>query len=314
MPVVLFDEHHDPAGDLAGPLESLVAAGAGVVVLAAATGAEGYDARPELLRRRSGRHCCRISIGSPRSSPNAVWSPCCTRMSGRWSRTSAEVDRVLDGLADPAVPGHRPPADRWHRSAAARPRGARAHQAHAPQGRRRRAGREGAVRRAHLHRGRRGWACTCRWAPVTSTSPASSRRWRTVGSTAGIVMEQDTILDGEPDGEGPAGRCAGQRGLPAEPRRASRREPADRHPRGFADRRERDRRPRSAARAPPGCRRGPRPVARQSVRGQVRGRAGAADLSGCGRRSAGRRRLQPAGELRCTLRGTWPRWPRASLC
>lgn len=48
VPVVLFKAEHDPADDLAGPLESLVAAGAGVVVLAAATGADGYDSRPVL--------------------------------------------------------------------------------------------------------------------------------------------------------------------------------------------------------------------------------------------------------------------------
>jgi inosose dehydratase len=48
VPVVLHDAAHDPADDLAGPLESLVAAHADVVVLAAATGTEGYDARPEL--------------------------------------------------------------------------------------------------------------------------------------------------------------------------------------------------------------------------------------------------------------------------
>ncbi|MDV3128234.1 sugar phosphate isomerase/epimerase [Mycobacterium sp. 21AC1] len=48
VPVVLHDADHDPATDLAGPLASLRAAGADVVVLAAATGADGYDSRPEL--------------------------------------------------------------------------------------------------------------------------------------------------------------------------------------------------------------------------------------------------------------------------
>jgi inosose dehydratase len=48
VPVVLFKDDHDPADDLAGPLDSLVAAGAGVVVLAAATGSDGYDSRPVL--------------------------------------------------------------------------------------------------------------------------------------------------------------------------------------------------------------------------------------------------------------------------
>jgi len=48
VPVLLHHADHDPVPDLAGPLQSLVATGAGVVVLAAATGTEGYDARPEL--------------------------------------------------------------------------------------------------------------------------------------------------------------------------------------------------------------------------------------------------------------------------
>ena len=48
VPVLLHDAGHDPLDDVRGPLESLVAAGADVVVLAASTGAEGYDSRPEL--------------------------------------------------------------------------------------------------------------------------------------------------------------------------------------------------------------------------------------------------------------------------
>jgi inosose dehydratase len=48
VPVLLHAADHDPAHDLAGPLESLCAAGAGVVVLAAATGSDGYDSRPVL--------------------------------------------------------------------------------------------------------------------------------------------------------------------------------------------------------------------------------------------------------------------------
>lgn len=48
VPVVLHNADHDPADDLAAPLDSLAAAGARVVVLAAATGADGYDSRPAL--------------------------------------------------------------------------------------------------------------------------------------------------------------------------------------------------------------------------------------------------------------------------
>jgi inosose dehydratase len=47
-PVVLHDAGHDPLPDIAGPLDALVACGASVLVLAAATGTDGYDTRPTL--------------------------------------------------------------------------------------------------------------------------------------------------------------------------------------------------------------------------------------------------------------------------
>lgn len=48
VPVLLHDQTHDPAPALDGTLDAFVAAGAGTVVLAAATGREGYDDRPVL--------------------------------------------------------------------------------------------------------------------------------------------------------------------------------------------------------------------------------------------------------------------------
>ncbi|MFI5709595.1 sugar phosphate isomerase/epimerase family protein [Kribbella sp. NPDC051620] len=48
VPVVLHDPSHDPAPEVARALEGFVAAGAGTLVLAAATGADGYDDRPVL--------------------------------------------------------------------------------------------------------------------------------------------------------------------------------------------------------------------------------------------------------------------------
>jgi inosose dehydratase len=47
-PVLLHDAGHDPLPDIAGPLDALVACEANVLVLAAATGADGYDSRPTL--------------------------------------------------------------------------------------------------------------------------------------------------------------------------------------------------------------------------------------------------------------------------
>ena len=47
-PVLLHDAEHDPLPDIVAPLESLLACGASVLVLAAATGTDGYDSRPTL--------------------------------------------------------------------------------------------------------------------------------------------------------------------------------------------------------------------------------------------------------------------------
>jgi inosose dehydratase len=48
VPVVLHDPAHDPAPEVERALEGFVAAGAGTLVLAAATGQDGYDDRPVL--------------------------------------------------------------------------------------------------------------------------------------------------------------------------------------------------------------------------------------------------------------------------
>ena len=48
LPVVLHDAEHDPLTVVDPFIDACLAAGAGVVVLAATTGSDGYDARPEL--------------------------------------------------------------------------------------------------------------------------------------------------------------------------------------------------------------------------------------------------------------------------
>ncbi|GAA1480000.1 sugar phosphate isomerase/epimerase [Gordonia sinesedis] len=48
LPVVLHDADHDPAGDVADVLDRLHTSGGDVLVLAAATGVDGYDDRPDL--------------------------------------------------------------------------------------------------------------------------------------------------------------------------------------------------------------------------------------------------------------------------
>ncbi len=71
-PVVLHDASHDPLPDIAAPLDALVACGADVLVLAAATGADGYDARPTLD-------------------------------DGQWATLLANLDRLADAAADRGV-------------------------------------------------------------------------------------------------------------------------------------------------------------------------------------------------------------------
>lgn len=48
LPLVLHDVSHDPLPEVDAFVDACLAAGAGVVVLAAATGTEGYDVRPTL--------------------------------------------------------------------------------------------------------------------------------------------------------------------------------------------------------------------------------------------------------------------------
>ena len=48
LPLLLHDAGHDPMPEVDAYLDGCLAAGAGVVVLAASTGVDGYDSRPEL--------------------------------------------------------------------------------------------------------------------------------------------------------------------------------------------------------------------------------------------------------------------------
>jgi inosose dehydratase len=100
VPVLLHDPGHDPMDEVAGPLESLVAAGAGVVVLAASTGSDGYDARPELDDDGWATvfaNLDRIAEKVAARGLTAVLHP----HVGTMVETKADVDRVLAGSAIP---------------------------------------------------------------------------------------------------------------------------------------------------------------------------------------------------------------------
>ncbi|MDT5134873.1 MAG: inosose dehydratase [Mycobacterium sp.] len=98
--VVLHEPSHDPVADVARTLDSLNACGAEVLVLAAATGADGYDGRPTLddtqwttLLANLGR----LADISALRGVSAVLHP----HVGTMVETRVDVDRVLGGSSIP---------------------------------------------------------------------------------------------------------------------------------------------------------------------------------------------------------------------
>lgn len=100
VPVLLHDAGHDPAGDLAGPLESLVAAHADVVVLAASTGADGYDDRPVLDDSQWATLLANLDRLAGLAAARGVKAVLHPHV-GTMVETRADVDRVLAGSSIP---------------------------------------------------------------------------------------------------------------------------------------------------------------------------------------------------------------------
>ncbi|TVY03657.1 TIM barrel protein [Mycolicibacterium porcinum] len=201
VPVVLHDDGHDPADDLAGPLTSLRAAGAGVVVLAAATGADGYDSRPELDDDQWSTllaNLDRLSGIASEAGLLAVLHP----HVGTMVETRDDVDRVLAGSTIPLCldTGHLliGGTDPLELAKAVPHR----------------------IKHTHLKDVDAALAAKVRSGEVTYTDAVRAGMYTPLGTgdidIAGIVsvlrdngfdgwfvMEQDTILDGAPVGDGP---------------------------------------------------------------------------------------------------------------
>lgn len=202
VPVVLHNADHDPADDLAGPLDSLVAAGAGVVVLAAATGSDGYDSRPTLDDRQWATllsNLDRLSHIAERAGLLAVLHP----HVGTMVETRADVDRVLAGSAIPLCldTGHLliGGTDPLELAKAVPTR----------------------IKHTHLKDVDAALAAKVQSGDISYTDAVRAGMYTPLGTgdidIAGIisvlrdngfdgwfVMEQDTILDGAPAGDGPA--------------------------------------------------------------------------------------------------------------
>lgn len=100
VPVILHRADHDPAEDLAGPLDSLIAADAGVVVLAAATGADGYDSRPVLDETQWNTLLANLDRLAGIVADRGLLAVLHPHV-GTIVETRAEVDRVLAGSSIP---------------------------------------------------------------------------------------------------------------------------------------------------------------------------------------------------------------------
>ena len=201
VPVVLFRDDHDPADDLAGPLEALVAAGAGVVVLAAATGSDGYDSRPVLDDAQWATLFANLDRLAGIASARGLLAVLHPHV-GTVVETKDDVDRVLAGSSIPLCldTGHLliGGTDPLELAKAVPNR----------------------IAHTHLKDVDATLAAKVQSGELTYTEAVKAGMYRPLGTgdvdIAGIisvlrdngfdgwfVLEQDTILDGEPSDEGP---------------------------------------------------------------------------------------------------------------
>lgn len=201
VPVVLHDDRRDPLSEVDAALDGFVAAGASVLVLAAATGADGYDERPVLDEVAWKRLFDTLDVLVERAAARGVQA-CLHPHVGTVVESYDDVRRVVDsstvplcldtghlliGGTDPAVLVR----DNVER-----------------------------VVHTHLKDVDLTWATRVQRGEVSYTAAVAGGMYRPLGGgdvdIAGIVrtletdgyagwyvLEQDTVLTGEPEDEGP---------------------------------------------------------------------------------------------------------------
>jgi inosose dehydratase len=201
VPVVLHQPAHDPASDVDKVLDGFVAAGADVLVLAAATGRDGYDQRPELDAAAWARLADNLDRLTEFAAARGVRATLHPHV-GTVVERRDEVLRVLDASAVPLC------LDTGHLMIGGTDVADLVRQA--------------ADRVAHVHLKDvdAGWAARVRAGEVTYTDAVRAGMYRPLGrgdvgvaavvsalGAAGYagwyVLEQDTVLTGPPEGEGP---------------------------------------------------------------------------------------------------------------
>src|SRR3954468_16069790 len=96
LPVVLHQGDHDPMPEVDSFIDNCLATGAGVVVLAAATGTDGYDERPSLDEEGWSTLLANLDRISDHASQRGVIA-CLHPHVGTMVETGAETERVIAG-------------------------------------------------------------------------------------------------------------------------------------------------------------------------------------------------------------------------
>ncbi len=100
VPVVLHDPDHDPGPEVDAALDGFVAAGAGTLVLAAATGGHGYDTRPAIRAAGWRTLLANLDHLAGRAAERGVTATLHPHV-GTMVVRADEVARVLDGCSVP---------------------------------------------------------------------------------------------------------------------------------------------------------------------------------------------------------------------
>ena len=201
VPVLLHDPGHDPLADIAGPVDALLACNADVLVLAAATGTEGYDSRPILDDRQWATLLANLDRLAAAAAARGVLAALHPHV-GTMVETRADVDRVLAGSQIKLC------LDTGHLMIGGTDPLQLTREA------------PGRIAHAHLKDVDAALAARVQAGELTYTDAVRNGMYTPLGDgdvdIAGIVtalrgngfdgwfvMEQDTILDGEPADEGP---------------------------------------------------------------------------------------------------------------
>ncbi len=201
LPVVLFDADHDPLPEVDRFIDDCLASGAAIVVLAAATGQEGYDDRPvldDVQWKTLTANLDRIADHARERGVTAVVHP----HMGTMVENADDVQKVLDGshIGLCIDTGHLAAAgaDPLAITLANLDRVAHVHLKDVD-----------AAKAARVVAGEVSFSDAVAdgmWQVLGTGSvdvAAMVRALETNGYTGWYVLEQDLMLDSEPDGEGP---------------------------------------------------------------------------------------------------------------